>query len=58
MSASPGAALALTVIAFNLLGDELRNALDPRWRGPELAQLPLLPDDLGAGVPPARLPTS
>lgn len=57
----PGAALALTVIAFNLLGDELRDALDPRWRGPELAQLPMpvLPDDdPGAGVPPARLPTS
>jgi peptide/nickel transport system permease protein len=36
----PGAALAITAIAFNLLGDELRDALDPRWRGPELAAAP------------------
>ena len=34
MAVFPGAALALTVIAFNLLGDELRDALDPRWRAP------------------------
>jgi peptide/nickel transport system permease protein len=26
----PGIALALTVLAFNLLGDGLRDALDPR----------------------------
>ncbi len=26
----PGLALALTVLAFNLLGDGLRDALDPR----------------------------
>jgi peptide/nickel transport system permease protein len=26
----PGAALLLTVLAFNLLGDGLRDALDPR----------------------------
>jgi ABC-type dipeptide/oligopeptide/nickel transport system permease subunit len=26
----PGVALALTVLAFNLLGDGLRDALDPR----------------------------
>ncbi len=30
VSAFPGSALALTVIAFNLLGDGLRDALDPR----------------------------
>jgi len=29
----PGAALALTVIAVNLLGEGLRDALDPRSRG-------------------------
>ncbi|MGI8406549.1 MAG: ABC transporter permease, partial [Thermomicrobiales bacterium] len=28
----PGAALALTVLGFNLLGDGLRDALDPRLR--------------------------
>lgn len=28
----PGAALALTVLGFNLLGDGLRDALDPRYR--------------------------
>jgi peptide/nickel transport system permease protein len=36
----PGAVLAFAVIAFNLLGDELRDSLDPRWRGPELAAAP------------------
>ena len=30
MCAFPGAAIALTVLAFNLLGDGLRDALDPR----------------------------
>ena len=30
---TPGIALTLTVIAFNLLGDGLRDALDPRRRG-------------------------
>jgi ABC-type dipeptide/oligopeptide/nickel transport system permease subunit len=29
----PGLALSLTVLAFNLLGDSLRDALDPRLRG-------------------------
>lgn len=64
MPAFPGAALALTVIAFNLLGDELRDALDPRWRGPELAAAPaaLATGDAGdagdAGlIPPATLPS-
>ena len=28
----PGAAIALTVLAFNLVGDGLRDALDPRRR--------------------------
>jgi peptide/nickel transport system permease protein len=28
----PGAAIFLTVMAFNLLGDGLRDALDPRGR--------------------------
>lgn len=30
----PGIALALTVLGFNLLGDALRDALDPRHEGP------------------------
>ena len=29
----PGIALALTTLAFNFLGDGLRDALDPRMRG-------------------------
>lgn len=29
----PGAALSLTILAFNLLGDSLRDVLDPRLRG-------------------------
>jgi ABC-type dipeptide/oligopeptide/nickel transport system permease subunit len=29
----PGVALSLTVLAFNLLGDALRDELDPRLRG-------------------------
>jgi ABC-type dipeptide/oligopeptide/nickel transport system permease subunit len=65
----PGAALALTVIAWNLLGDQLRDALDPRWRGPDLAAAPggLVPgpptaaggDGGGGPLPPAaaRLPS-
>jgi ABC-type dipeptide/oligopeptide/nickel transport system permease subunit len=31
----PGAALLLTVLAFNLLGDGLRDALNPESAGPE-----------------------
>jgi ABC-type dipeptide/oligopeptide/nickel transport system permease subunit len=33
MSIFPGAAIALSVLAFNLLGDGLRDALDPRMNG-------------------------
>ncbi len=29
----PGLAILLTALAFNLLGDGLRDVLDPRWRG-------------------------
>ncbi len=29
----PGTAIAITVLGFNLLGDGLRDALDPRLRG-------------------------
>jgi peptide/nickel transport system permease protein len=48
----PGAALALAAIAWNLLGDELRDALDPRWRGPELAAAPgRLAPDAAASAP-------
>jgi peptide/nickel transport system permease protein len=32
MAISPGAAIMLTVLAFNLLGDALRDVLDPRLR--------------------------
>lgn len=52
----PGAALALTVVAFNLLGDGLRDALDPR--GGRLA-LPAPPLAAGAAAPaePLSQPT-
>lgn len=33
MALGPGIALSLTVLAFNLLGDTLRDVLDPRLRG-------------------------
>jgi peptide/nickel transport system permease protein len=33
MGIFPGAALMLTVLEFNLLGDNIRDALDPRSRG-------------------------
>ena len=33
MALSPGIALSLAVLAFNLLGDTLRDVLDPRMRG-------------------------
>jgi ABC-type dipeptide/oligopeptide/nickel transport system permease subunit len=29
----PGTAISVTVLAFNLLGDVLRDLLDPRLRG-------------------------
>lgn len=32
----PGIAIALTVLGFNLLGDGLRDALDPRMQGNEV----------------------
>jgi peptide/nickel transport system permease protein len=32
ISIFPGLAIALTVLGFNLLGDGLRDALDPRLR--------------------------
>ena len=32
-SLSPGIAILLVVLAFNLVGDGLRDALDPRLRG-------------------------
>jgi len=31
MTAFPGIAIALSVLGFNLLGDGLRDALDPHW---------------------------
>ena len=33
LSLAPGAALLMTVFAFNLVGDGLRDVLDPRSRG-------------------------
>jgi ABC-type dipeptide/oligopeptide/nickel transport system permease subunit len=33
MAIFPGAALSLTILAFNLLGDAMRDVLDPRLRG-------------------------
>ena len=33
MAIFPGAALSLTIFAFNVLGDALRDQLDPRLRG-------------------------
>lgn len=33
MAIAPGAAISITVLAFNLLGDTLRDVLDPRMRG-------------------------
>ncbi len=33
LSFLPGLAILLTVTAFNLIGDGLRDALDPRLRG-------------------------
>ena len=30
---APGLAISLTVLSFNLFGDALRDALDPRLRG-------------------------
>jgi peptide/nickel transport system permease protein len=33
LSMSPGLAIVLVVLAFNLVGDGLRDALDPRLRG-------------------------
>ncbi len=35
LSTFPGLAIVVTVLAFNLLGDGLRDALDPRLRGDE-----------------------
>jgi peptide/nickel transport system permease protein len=32
MAIFPGAALSLTVLGFNMLGDALRDILDPRLR--------------------------
>jgi peptide/nickel transport system permease protein len=34
LAIAPGVAISLAVIAFNLLGDSLRDALDPRLRMP------------------------
>jgi len=33
MSIAPGLAIVLVVLGFNLVGDGLRDALDPRLRG-------------------------
>jgi peptide/nickel transport system permease protein len=33
MAIFPGIAISLTILGFNLLGDALRDLLDPRLRG-------------------------
>ncbi|PYM54589.1 MAG: peptide ABC transporter permease, partial [Candidatus Rokuibacteriota bacterium] len=33
-SVAPGSAIALVILSLNFLGDALRDALDPRLRGP------------------------
>ena len=33
LAMAPGAAIMLVVFAFNMVGDGLRDALDPRLRG-------------------------
>jgi oligopeptide transport system permease protein len=38
MTIFPGIALILTMLAFNFLGDGLRDALDPTMRGTELVR--------------------
>jgi len=30
---TPGLCITLTVVAFNIIGDSLRDAIDPRLRG-------------------------
>ncbi len=53
----PGRAIACSVIAFNLLGDGLRDALDPRLRESELAGPLAGPLAVPAGLEPgATLP--
>jgi hypothetical protein len=46
----PGAAIALTVLAFNLLGDAIRDALDPAVRDAGAAPAA----SLDASLPAAR----
>ena len=47
----PGAAIAMTVIAFNLLADGLRDVLDPRLSRAQAVPAPALPDG-GVMLPP------
>jgi len=35
MAIAPGLAISITVLSFNLLGDVVRDVLDPRLRGSE-----------------------
>ena len=64
---APGAAVFVTVIAFSLLGDGLRDILDPRTRRAfvrsttpeppaERALLPVTPIESSAGDPMAEGP--
>jgi peptide/nickel transport system permease protein len=56
ISAFPGAAIAFSVIAFNLLGDGLRDARDPRLRESDLGGAPeAVPAVLEAGGTLPRL---
>jgi peptide/nickel transport system permease protein len=53
----PGAAIVLTVLAFNLLGDALRDALDPAVREGGSVQTPSLDANLPRLVTPGQQPT-
>jgi peptide/nickel transport system permease protein len=46
----PGAAITVTVLAFNLLGDGIRDVLDPRLRGGSINALTLPPPASPAGI--------
>jgi hypothetical protein len=50
VSLFPGIAIVVSVLAFNLLGDRLRDALDPRMRGRTAGLLGRMVGGPGAGT--------